>query len=65
MNDHEQMAYAFARELTSALGESARGRIEVERVVLEAPQAVLARPGALRELAHRTARELRARAWKE
>jgi hypothetical protein len=65
MTPLQQIEAIFARELSSALGERGHGRLEIGRVVLDAPQAELARPGALRELAQATARELRARVWKE
>lgn len=65
MIDLRQIEENFARELASALGDRARGRIEIERVVLDAPQAELSRPGGLRELAQATARELRAQVWRE
>lgn len=61
MIDVKQVEATFARELARALGEHASGRIEIERVVLDAPQSELSRPGALREIAQRTARELRSR----
>ena len=65
MSDLRHLEAAFARELASALGADARGPIEIGRVVLDAPQAELSRPGALRELAQATARELRARVREE
>ena len=61
MIDIKQIETTFGRELARALGEHARGRVEIERVVLDAPQSELSRPGALREIAQRTARELRSR----
>jgi hypothetical protein len=65
MSDLARLEAAFAQELASALCEAARGRLEIGRVVLEAPREALARPGGLRELAQATARELRARLRRE
>jgi len=65
MIDTKQIEATFARELARALGEHARGRVEIERVVLDAPPSELSRPGALREIAQATARRLRARVWRE
>ena len=65
MIDTRQVAATFARELALALGETTSGRIEIERVVLDAPPSELSRPGALREIAQRTARELRSRVVEE
>jgi len=60
-----ELGESFARELASALGDRAHGRIGIDRLVLDAPREELARPGALREIAQRTARELRLRLWRE
>jgi len=65
MTDTREIEAAFARELESALGEHAQGPVAIERVVLDAPQEQLSRPGALRELAQTAARELRKRVWRE
>ena len=61
MIDTRQVEATFARELANALGAD----VEIERVVLDAPQSELSRPGALREIAQRTARELRSRVREE
>lgn len=65
MTDTKQIEALFARELERALGEHAQGPLEIGRVVLDAPQEQLSRPGGLRELAQATARELRKRVWRE
>jgi hypothetical protein len=61
MTGIKQIEATFARELARALGEHASSRVDIERVVLDAPQSELSRPDRLRELAQATARQLRAR----
>ena len=65
MTGRRQIEADFARELEQALGERAGGPVEIDRVVLDAPQGELSRPGGLRELAQAAARELRKRMWRE
>lgn len=60
-----ELGESFARELASALGPRAHEPLGIDRLVLDAPRDVLARPGGLREMAQRTARELRLRIWRE
>lgn len=55
----------FARELALALGSRVREGLDIERLVLDAPLAQLSRPGGMREIAQGTARQLRARVWRE
>jgi hypothetical protein len=60
-----ELGESFARELAAALGPRAHEPLGIDRLVLDAPHAELVRPGGLREMARRTARELRLRIWRE
>jgi|RhiMethySRZTD1v2_1073278.scaffolds.fasta_scaffold1357282_2 hypothetical protein len=60
-----ELGESFARELAAALGPRAHEPLGIDRLRLDAPPEVLSRPGALREMARRTARELRLRIWRE
>jgi hypothetical protein len=56
---------AFAQALGQALGDRARDRLGIGRLVLDAPHAQLASARGLRQLARSTARQLRAQLWGE